>query len=196
MTFAIEIKRKAFHHLALGYLAVYLIGGRSVGLAVLSALMVLTLAAEFLRLRRPELNAWCLVRFGGIHRESEIMKISGIFWTMLGVWLTMLVFTHWRIVSSAIGFLVFGDTAAALAGKRWGRHPLPWNSRKTWEGVAAFALVSALWATLILRHPIAALLAAGVSALLETRELPWNDNFWIPILGGASLSVFNLILGK
>lgn len=41
----------------------------------------------------------------------------------------------------AIALLGAGDGAAALAGTAWGRHRLPWNRKKSWEGLAAGILV-------------------------------------------------------
>ncbi len=190
-----EIKRKVFHHLALLYMIVYAIFPR--WLSVWFFLMVLlgVGAVEFIRLRRPEINAWALQKFGGIHRPAEIMGPSGIFWTLLGCWLTMLVFTNKRIVLPALGFLVFGDTAAALAGRKWGKRIWPKNPPKTYEGSAAFAAVSALWAIFFVRWPVA-LLSSLAAAWVEAQSWPWNDNLWVPFIGALSLSVFNIFLGK
>ena len=190
-----EIKRKLFHNLALVYLALYAFLPRWVALTVLGAALAFVSVVEFLRLRRPELNAKVIERFGGIHREAEVLHPSGIFWTLLGVWLTMFVFPEKRIVLPALGFLSFGDTAAALGGKKWGRHRWPKNSGKTFEGSACYFAVCAAWGMLFLRWPVA-LLGALVSAWVEAQPLPWNDNLWTPVLGALALSVLNLVLGR
>jgi dolichol kinase len=190
-----EIKRKIFHHLSLIYLGLYWFTPRWFVLSLLFVVLLVMIVIEFLRLRRPELNAWLLGRFGGIHREAEVLSLSGIFWTLLGAWLTMAIFTNKKIVLPALGFLVFGDTAAALVGKKWGKRPWANNPGKTMEGSAAFALVSMGWAFLFLRWPVA-ILGGLTGALIETRAFRWNDNFWIPILSGLILSVLNLVLGK
>jgi hypothetical protein len=75
-----EIKRKLFHNLALVYLAIYAVLPRMVTLAILGVCLIAVGVVEFLRLRRPELNHWLLQKFGGLHRESEIMQPSGVFW--------------------------------------------------------------------------------------------------------------------
>src|SRR3954468_11567800 len=115
-----ELKRKLFHNLSLMYVATYAFLPRTVALLLLSIILLALAIVEFLRLRRPEINAWLIARFGGIHRESEVHNPSGVVWTLLGCWLTMLVFDSRRIVLPALGFLAFGDTAAALGGKKWG----------------------------------------------------------------------------
>ncbi len=190
-----EIKRKIFHHLSLIYMAIYAVFPRSFTLWLLFSVLVLMTGVEFIRLRRPEVNASFLKRFGGIHRPSEIMAPSGIFWTLLGCWATMVIFTNKRIVLPALGFLVFGDTAAALVGQKWGKKYWPKNPTKTYEGSVAFAAVSAAWALLFVRWPVA-LLGALTAAFFEARSFPYNDNLWIPLLSGAALSVLNLAIGR
>ena len=195
MSLRSELKRKAFHNLSLFYMGIYWALPRIVSLSLFGFVLALLAVGEFIRLRRPEINAWLLQKFGGIHRESEVMGYSGIFWTLLGCWLTMLVFTNKSIVIPALGFLVFGDTAAALGGKKWGKHFWKDSPSKTLEGSACFAAVSAAWAMIFVRWPVA-ILGGLCGAWIEARPLPWNDNFWIPLLSGATLSVLNLVLGR
>src|SRR6266513_2265529 len=123
-----ELKRKLFHNLSLGYMLMYAVLPRWVTIWILLALLLIISVVEFLRLRRPELNAALLAKFGGIHRKSEITGPSGVFWTLLGSCLTMVFFTSKRIVLPALGFMAFGDSLAAIAGKKWGRRPWKMNS--------------------------------------------------------------------
>jgi dolichol kinase len=195
MSLSAELKRKAFHHLSFFYILIYAILPRPVAIGLMLAFVAVAGAAEFLRLRRPEMNAWFLERFDGIYREDEIMKPSGIFWTLLGCAATMIIFASPRVILPALGFLTFGDAAAALAGKRWGRIAWGKTPGKTREGSIAFVIVSAVWGCFFLR-PVVALLSAVAGAWVELQQLPWNDNFWIPLLGGLAVSVINLLLGK
>ncbi len=176
-------------------MAIYAFLPRWFAVWFLLLLLVILGGVEFIRLRRPEINAWFLMRFKGIHRESEITAPSGIFWTLLGCWVTILVFTNKKIVLPALGFLVFGDAAAALVGRSLGKNRWPKNPKKTYEGSLAFAMVSAGWALLFVRWPVA-LLGALSGAWIEARSLPWNDNFWLPVMSALFLSVFNLLLGR
>src|SRR5205807_1746417 len=174
---------------------IYWVTPRWFSIVLFGFILVILGKLEFIRIRRPELNAWFLAKFGGIHRESEILHPSGIFWTLLGCWATIVVFTNKKIVLPALGFLVFGDTVAALAGQKWGKHHWKNNPAKTWEGSAAFAAVSAGWAMLFVRWPVA--IASALSgAWVEARPFPYNDNLWVPLVSGAALSVLNLVLGK
>ena len=122
MPLSTEIKRKLFHHLSLVYMAIYAFtpGWFSIGFL---GLILLTLSAvEFIRLRRPEVNDRFLKAFGGLHRPTEILAPSGIFWTLAGSWLIMVLLEEKTLVLPILGMLVFGDTAAALCGQRWGVH--------------------------------------------------------------------------
>jgi dolichol kinase len=208
-----EIKRKLFHNLSLIYIAIYWVCPRTVSLFIFGAGLAAATVVEFIRLRRPEVNAWLIQKFGGIHRPHEIMHRSGIFWTLFGVWITILAFTNKAIVLSALGFLALGDTAAALGGKKWGKHPWPTNPTKTYEGSVCFVVVSTFWGILFLRPHIAFMGAIG-AALIESRwqstqlepctwrlpgtniPIPGNDNFWIPFGSGVILSLLNLALGR
>jgi len=190
-----EIKRKAFHHLALLYMVAYAFLPRVASLTLFAVLVIAAAAVEFLRIRRPELNTYLLDKFGHMHRESEILSPTAVFWTLLGVWVTMVVFTNPKIVLASIGFLVFGDAAAALGGKKWGKRPWGHNPQKTKEGTASFVVAATLWGSVFLK-PWVVLPAAGVIGWLESRRMPWNDNFWIPVGSAAVLSVLNLFLGR
>ena len=58
----------------------------------------------------------------------------------------------------ALMLLCGGDGIADLVGRRWGKHPLPWAQRKSWEGSLAVFLGGWLLAAAVL----AVYLAAGV----------------------------------
>jgi len=190
-----EIKRKMFHHLALIYMAIYCLLPRKISLCLLGIWMVVVLVTEFLRLRRPELNAYFLKRFGDLYRPSEICEPSAVLWMILGVWFTMLIFTNPRIILPAIGFLIFGDAAAALVGKKYGTRPLPLNSSKTYEGSLVFFVVSLIWSLFFLRWPVA-ILGSIWGAWVEAKQWKWNDNLMIPLMSAAGLSILNLVLGR
>lgn len=194
LTLPIELRRKLFHFLGIPYALLYVLLPRRAALVLFGIAVGLAVLLEFWRLRRWEANAWLLERFGGIHRPEEISQPSGIFWTLLGTWLTLVVFTNQKIVLAALGFLIVGDAAAALIGQRAGVKVWPWNPQKTKEGTIAFFITGFLTALLFVRWPVA-LVGTLTAALVESRKLPYNDNLWIPTLGGLALSLCSLVLG-
>lgn len=187
-----EFKRKAFHCLSLVYLGVYLRWGRWPAAAALAMWIPIEGSVEWARLRKPELNAWLMKTLGGIHRESETHRISGIFWTTLGCLATIALFgDRPPVVAAGIGYLAFGDGVAALAGRAWGSLKWPFfGGKKSVQGSAAcFAACLAVgWAAGLPLAP--AFAGAAAATILELLPLPIDDNFWLPVLSAAVLRLF------
>ena len=76
-----------------------------------------------------------------------------------------------------------GDAAAALVGKRWGRHRTAWG--KSWEGFAA-GLATSLAVGMVVPgiSPAGAMAGALAAATLEFLPLRLDDNVRVT-LGGA-----------
>ena len=83
--------------------------------------------------------------------------------------LTLILFpAHAECASVVLCVLAFGDPAAALGGRLWGRRRLAWNPDKTWVGLACFMMLAAP--------------AASVIYAFEARPaVPWT----IAVLGGT-----------
>lgn len=99
------------------------------------------------------------------------------------------------------GVLACGDAAAGVVGLKWGRHPLPWNRVKSWEGAVAFLAAGALgggalmsWArgeglaglTAVLPP---ALVVVAFAALLESLPHGLDDNVLPPLVAPALLAM-------
>jgi dolichol kinase len=182
-----EILRKLFHFMSLAYLAAYVLLGRGRSLAALGVWIVIVAAVETLRLRRPALNDFLMRFFGGIHRESEAHKVSGVLWTAIGCWLSIAFFGgRPEVVTAALLCLAFGDTAAALVGRSLGRVQIGFFGRKkTLEGSMACLAACLLtgWACGF-RGP-ALWLGALTATAVELLPVPVDDNLWLPFLPGA-----------
>ena len=93
-----------------------------------------------------------------------------------------------------------GDTAAYFAGTRWGKHKLPWNKIKSWEGLIAnfiigltiglivfspilFPLISTVWWILF------AVIGGLSGAFFESVDLRLDDNFVTPVCTGLILGL-------
>lgn len=100
-----------------------------------------------------------------------------------------------------------GDAAAALIGKRFGRHPLNWkyiNGRKSAEGTFAMFALSFLSVFLILlirggmawyAYPVIALGTAVVSALTELYTPNGMDTITCPVAAMAALLPLTALFG-
>ena len=101
----------------------------------------------------------------------------------------------------AMATMLLGDTAAALIGRRFGRHRFP--NGKSLEGTLAFILTGALvmlagWAIFSLPLPVLAggctgVVAASVLELFNC-ELHLDDNFTIPLAAGCGLVLGTLFV--
>jgi len=106
------------------------------------------------------------------------------------------------------GVLAFGDAAAGTVGQKWGRHPLPWNARKSWEGLAAFVVAALLgggalvvWTAQggspaargggldLVGLMLPALVAVSFAALLEGLPHGLDDNVLPPLVAPALLAM-------
>jgi dolichol kinase len=166
--------------------------GRSGVLAVASAVLVFFLILEALRRWSPTWNERFVQRvFSKISRPGEAHRTPSAVHYMAALFLGVLLMPQHAI---ELGTLVlgFGDPAASLAGKRWGRRKLVGD--KSLAGTLAFfgtcvvvGTVFLLWVQPALGVAAsigiaAATAAAGAIAELYSRRL--DDNFTIPMVAG------------
>ncbi len=100
------------------------------------------------------------------------------------------------------GLLAGGDAVAGTVGMLWGRHPLPWNGAKSWEGFTGYvlgggALGVALFAFVWGRCPygaygtaaaVAVVLGTVLAAVLESLPHGLDDNVLPPLAGTLVLA--------
>ena len=91
----------------------------------------------------------------------------------------------WPAAAAAIFVVALGDTAAAAAGRRWGRRRLWYSSAKTLEGVAACFLAGVAATCWLLPLPVS-LIACAVGALVESLPLKDADNLAVPLSVAAA----------
>ncbi len=202
-----EIVRK-FHHIAYS-LSIYplltLFSSWYVAIAAASLLIVIGYPALLIL----ERTSWYQRSFiqrqgqnGELRRQllwvqSSFALLIMLFWGVLGV--------RWQyIVAVSVTAWGFGDAAAALVGKHFGRRivlPRLLKEPKTYEGTAAMAVVSAvaLFLTLVLyaNKPwhmslVIALLVAPICALVELFSRWGLDTLTVPL--STALAILPLTL--
>lgn len=181
-----ELARKSFHMSStLVPLAVWLLP-RGVGLALLlpAAVVALTVDVARLRVRGFRYHFFRLTRTMLRHHERH--GLTGGTWMAVSYAVALLVLPK-PVAVAAMLFNGLGDAAAALVGKRFGRHRTAWG--KSWEGFAAGVVtnlivglsISAIAPAL---SPAGAVLGAVAAASLEFAPLPLDDNVRITLGGG------------
>jgi len=182
-----EIRRKLFHLLTLIYVFSYWFSNKDMVLWVMGSIIVVVFIVEMVRLNMPVFNVWTLRFLGGVHRPWEASNISGLPWTLLGSFLTMLLFDDKSLVLVSLFYLALGDASAALLGKFCGKNKIFWYN-KTFEGsIACFVICLAIGIP-FLGLPLA-LIGALIATIIEIISWPLNDNFWMPLVSCAFLTI-------
>ncbi|MEO8276531.1 MAG: DUF92 domain-containing protein [Thermoanaerobaculia bacterium] len=189
-----ELGRKAVH-MAVGAFA-FAVRPLGAPLAAVAALVAIVF------------NALVLPRIGGrsLWREGEASRgfALGIVLYPVAVLLLVLIFARRLEVAAATwGILAFGDGMASIVGMTLGSRKLPWNPRKSWAGMFAFALFGGLAAAILLVWTAPGTYSAGFAiavafataifaAGLESQPLGLDDNLGVPLVSG--LLLFCLVL--
>jgi uncharacterized protein (TIGR00297 family) len=176
-----ELSRKAVH-------VITGLSGAVLPLRVDRTILVCSCAALAVLLPLAERAGW----LRGVVRPGR--TLAGPLW-FLGAYTALLMLVpDNRTLTAAVLIFALADTAAALAGQRWGRRRIAGGSR-TWLGTSAFFLVALLVViasevlggrSLLIVVPAAAgvALATAAAEAIAPSEL---DNFLIPVLAALGL---------
>ena len=180
-----ELQRKSFHiGMIIVPVWVYLMPHTTALLGLILATFA-TVAIDLLRLSDHRLRKFFLRLFRSLIRPHEEEHLLGSTHYMIAALLSVVVFDH-EIAIAALAFLVLGDAAAAIIGKRFGT-PMFWG--KSPQGsFACFAVCLGLgW--LLLPSPWLALVGAVTATVAEAMPSPLDDNMRVPIFGGIAMQL-------
>ncbi len=189
-----EVKRKAFHQLILGYLALGLCVSYPLNAVLACAWCGVVAAVELIRLRadwaKPFFDRW----FKRILRAKETEKFSGSFYVALGLAIALLLFGWSPALSAgAVLALAWGDAVSPLVGMRFGWRPYTaMGTVRSVDGTAAGFLMAFAIGVLCGFSPWVALGAAAAFSVVDIFPVKPNDNFWIPIAFPAALYLLSL----
>ncbi|RLG58526.1 MAG: CTP--2,3-di-O-geranylgeranyl-sn-glycero-1-phosphate cytidyltransferase [Candidatus Hydrothermarchaeota archaeon] len=183
-----EIGRKIIHLTSIFIVIFYHFFGKGTTLFILTALLLIFLIAEYIRV---ELNRKIPV-FWRFFREREKKALGGEVYFLLGSMIAISVFPK-LIAYSAILMTTFGDSTASLAGKAFGRIKI--RQKKTLEGCIAEFLVNLGISFVILKHLPLAIVMAGVATIVETLTTKLDDNLFIPVFSGFAGVLVLRIMG-
>jgi dolichol kinase len=187
-----ELARKAFHLASTALPLLVWLVPYALAVAVLVPIAAVALVVDtarqqlrpvryhFLRLTRPMLR----------HRERR--GYTGATYMAVAYALAVLLLQPRQFAVAAMLYNGLGDAAAALVGKRWGRHRTSWGM--SWEGWAAALLVDLAIGLAIPGIPwTGAAIGAVAAATLEFLPLPLDDNVRVTLGGGGALWLGSLL---
>ena len=199
-----EIKRKGVHLSSLWMVAATLLLGRYQWISCLlfGALLLLTLVSEHDYANGGKYLGRLYGQLFGRMLRNEVKPgqwiVSGGAPVLVAALLVNLLFVPF-IAAAAMAVMLTGDAAAALIGRKFGKHKTV--NGKSWEGFFAFIIVGygAMAAVLAIvgvqeRYflwGIGGVILAAVAELFQ-KQLKVDDNFSIPLCSGAVLFVCSL----
>jgi dolichol kinase len=144
-----------------------------------------TVAVDLLRLSDRRLRGFFLRLFRSVIRPHEEEHLLGSTHYMIAALLSVVVFDH-EIAIAALAYLVLGDAAAAIIGKRFGK-PRFWD--KSPQGSIACFVVCLLVGLPLLPSPWLALAGAVCATIAEAMPSPLDDNMRVPIFSGIAMQL-------
>jgi len=187
---AAELKRKAIHLASLSIPIAYYLSPRAwtrTWEKILLASVIVSLAIEVFRLHNPRIRSVFRHFFGELLRNHEDASLLGSTYLLIAVLLTIHLFDK-PVAVLALGFLILGDTVAAIVGKSIGKHRL--LGGKTVEGSLACFLVCFALTFLMPGIPFyVGLVGAATATLFELLPIPLDDNFRIPLSAGFAMEL-------
>lgn len=204
ITYFEELKRKGIHLSSLWMVvAIILIPDWRITAAIFAVLLVITLLFE----HAYACNWPVMAPMYGFFFRKMLRKppapgawiVSGGAYVLAAALLVVILYAP-LAAAGALAVMLTGDAAAALVGRRFGRHKAPNN--KSYEGVAAFIVVGAVALSILFAVTGApckfyfagylALFLAAAAELFE-KQLRLDDNFSIPLIVGLALQLAFLL---
>jgi dolichol kinase len=183
-----ELQRKAVHVTSLLIVAGYYILPKVVLLLIMTLFLILFLELEFVRI---DLKLK-LPLFHNLYRKKEEDRLSGNVFFLIGAIIAISVFSK-EIAIAAILMTTFGDAAAALFGKRFGRTWIPKLKNRAVEGCMAEFVVDLIGFVFLDSWPVI-LVMAGTATIVETVVDKMDDNLIIPVFAGFNAQIITYII--
>ncbi len=193
ISFRNEFKRKAIHLFALSIPIGYWLLPKTPSLLILAPFVLGSILMDVIRLRRLPLHGTLNRLLGAVLREHESQDFSGSSYILSASFLSILLFEK-TVAVAAICFIILGDIAAAMIGRRYGRINLQLvrlkgnanrNCRKSLEGSLSCFVACLVVAAVMPNLPLWIGVVGALSAtVVEGAGLPIDDNFSVPLASG------------
>jgi dolichol kinase len=137
---------------------------------------ILLMHLTIIGIKIPGIEVW----LKNVGREGEIPG-EGALYNALGIIFAIgMLRDNSAAAISVILILALGDGFATYVGTNYGRHKLPWNRSKSFEGTMGFA-AGAICALFAMPIP-ATILIVVLATIIESLPLKVNDNITLPVV--------------
>lgn len=192
--FKSELLRKSIHFCSLSIPIIYFFIAKETALNILLPLTIISVVIDFGRYYILPLNNIIQKFFGFLLREHEVdskkKNLNGASYVFIGATISLWMFPK-IIFITAFTVLIISDSAAALIGRRFGKHKF---LAKSLEGTLAFFLFSCLVVLFtpkaddLLLEIFIGIIGGAVGAIVENVSYGWaDDNLTIPISIGLTM---------
>ena len=205
-SYKLEIARKGIHILSTSFILIYLIFAylfnHKVGLFALAFLLVVLIESEYVRIELGK-KIPLISRLWAVKRAKEKEKLGGEVFFLIGAIICLAIF-NLPIAIAAILMTTFGDLAAALIGKKFGKHWIQNLKNRAWEGVIAEFIINIIIGFLIIgtfinkdiSGWIIIITMAVTATVVETIINKLDDNLLIPVFTGFNGQIVLLIVSS
>lgn len=191
-----ELLRKAIHLSSLSIPIIYGMFGKQIIFRLIFIATIVSVVLDVMSHKIPSFRALYLKLFGSLLRAHETrddrMLLNGASWVLIAAFLCILILPQ-SIAITAFSILIVSDTAAALVGRKLGKHRF---FDKSVEGTTAFivsaiGVVLAVWSILGLDSSfvVAGILGSIIGGITEAASirLKMDDNLSIPLSVGLTM---------
>lgn len=196
-----ELVRKLIHLCSLSIPIIYYFISTHVAIVILGSLTIFAISLDLSRYYIPKFGKFFYKYFGFMLRKHEVdnlkKNLNGATYVLISALLCVIIFPKVLFVT-AFTILIISDSAAALIGRKFGRHKL---MAKSLEGTLTFFVSASI---VILFTPkltgsstefLIGVIAAAIGAIVENISFGWaDDNLSIPLSVGFSMWGLYLLL--
>jgi len=163
-------------------------------LSILIPIATVMVIIDIARLRNWKLWRFFSPMINSMAREHEIKgDFTGAAYILTTACLVIALFDR-PIAMSALAFIIAGDVAAALIGRKFGKHKYHRN-HKTYEGSIAFFIAAATVAFFIPDLSITVgLIGAFLATIIEAVSVHIDDNATVPLVSGLVMHLLRFII--
>jgi dolichol kinase len=188
IAFSAELVRKGIHLFALVIPIGYYLVPFAVAIVGVSISAIVSIIIDLSRFNNWKLWHWLSSILGPIIREHEVKGgFTGASYILFTSAVSIALFPK-EIAIAAITFIIIGDIAAALVGRKWGRHRL--IGKKSLEGSSA-CLVSLILVSFLIPGltTLAGIAGALAATLAEAFSMKIDDNLAVPLVSGLVMLI-------